>query len=142
MTRINTGKVLLGGLVATVVLFVSAIGLMLVTGEEGREAVEAISTREMNPAMMVIYLAIMFATGFLSVWLYAAIRPRFGPGPRTALLAGLVVWVLRPGLAIVNFLLMGLMPTDLLLTELFWNLGAICIATVLGARVYSEAETA
>jgi hypothetical protein len=142
MTRINTGKVLLGGLVATVFLFVSAIGLMLLTGDEGREAVEAISTRENNPAMLVIYLAIMFVTGFLSVWLYAAIRPRFGPGPRTALLAGLVVWVLRPGLAIVNFLLMGLMPTNLLLTELFWNLGAICIATVLGARFYSEAETA
>jgi hypothetical protein len=142
MTRINTSKVLLGGLVATVVLFVSALGLMLVTGEEGREAVEAISTRGRNPGMLVSYLAMMFVTGFLSVWLYAAIRPRFGPGPRTALLAGLVVWVLRPGLAIVNFLLMGLMPTDLLLTELFWNLGAICIATLLGARFYSEAETA
>ena len=142
MTRINTGKVLLGGLVATIVIVISAFGLMVVTGEEGRVAFEALSTREMNPAIMAMYMAITLATGILSVWLYAAIRPRFGPGPRTALLAGFVVWVLRPGLAIAHFLLMGLMPTGLLLTELFWNLGAICLATVLGARFYSEAETA
>ena len=76
------------------------------------------------------------------MWLYAAIRPQFGPGPRTALLAGLVVWVLRPGLAIVNFLLMGLMPTGLLLTELVWKLGEICLATVAGARFYSEPDSA
>ena len=31
--------------------------------------------------------------GLLLVWLYAAIRPRFGPGPRTATYAALVVWV-------------------------------------------------
>ena len=29
---------------------------------------------------------------FVTVWLYAAIRPRFGPGPKTAICAGLIVW--------------------------------------------------
>ena len=140
MKRINTGKVLLGGLGATFVLLISGIGFILVTGDEGRAAFEAINTRERSPAILAGFLAIVLMTGILSVWLYAAIRPRFGPGPRTALIAGFVVWVLRPGLAIANFLLMGLMPTGILLTELFWNLGAICLATLVGARIYSEDE--
>ncbi|HSE60477.1 MAG TPA: hypothetical protein VLA99_17380 [Nitrospiraceae bacterium] len=37
----------------------------------------------------------MLAAALLSaLWLYAAIRPRFGAGPKTALYAGLGVWVL------------------------------------------------
>src|SRR5437667_4515115 len=35
-----------------------------------------------------------FVLGVLLVWLYAAIRPRFGPGPKTSLIAGLVLWFL------------------------------------------------
>ena len=142
MTRINTGKVVVGGLVATLVILISGIGLMLVAGDEGKAAFEAINAREPNAIVIAGYISIAFMTGILSVWLYAAIRPRFGPGPRTALIAGIVVWVLRPALAILNFILMGLMPTTVLLTELFWNLGAICLGTVLGARFYSESESA
>ena len=40
----------------------------------------------------------MFRTSFLiglfAGWLYAAIRPRYGAGPKTALCAGLFVWFL------------------------------------------------
>ena len=34
-----------------------------------------------------------FAVGILLVWLYAAMRPRFGPGMKTATYAALVVWI-------------------------------------------------
>ncbi len=142
MARINAGKVVVGGLVATVVMAVSSVGMLLVVGDQMTVAGEALGARELNAAVMVGYLAVGLATGILAVWVYAAIRPRFGPGPRTALLAGLVVWALRPGLAIAVFLLMGLMPTGLLLTELVWQLVRIPLATVVGARFYSESESA
>jgi hypothetical protein len=34
-----------------------------------------------------------FAVGILLVWLYAAMRPRFGPGMKTATYAALAVWI-------------------------------------------------
>jgi hypothetical protein len=42
------------------------------------------------PAWMIA----MFLLGLELVWLYAAVRPRFGPGPRTALTVGIVIGVL------------------------------------------------
>jgi hypothetical protein len=34
------------------------------------------------------------AYGILMVWLYVAIRPRYGAGPKTAALAGLAAWAI------------------------------------------------
>ena len=39
-------------------------------------------------------IAMTSALGIAAVWLYAAIRPRYGAGPRTAVIAGLAVWVM------------------------------------------------
>ena len=33
----------------------------------------------------------IFALGFLAAWFYAAVRPRLGQGPKTALLVGLAL---------------------------------------------------
>jgi hypothetical protein len=32
------------------------------------------------------------------MWLYAAIRPRYGPGPKTAAVAGFALWFIGSGL--------------------------------------------
>ena len=39
-----------------------------------------------------MFLAWGFLVGIFAVWLYAAIRPRYGAGPKTALCAGAAVW--------------------------------------------------
>ena len=36
-------------------------------------------------------------------WWYAAMRPLFGPGPKTAAIAGLAVWVTAIWLGVVGF---------------------------------------
>jgi hypothetical protein len=40
-----------------------------------------------------LYLVTTIVLGLLLAWLYAAIRPRYGPGPMTALRAGTFLWV-------------------------------------------------
>ena len=35
--------------------------------------------------------------GILMTWWYAAIRPRFGAGPKTAAIAGFAVWLIGVG---------------------------------------------
>lgn len=142
MSRINTGKVITGGLVAGVVLNVlDFLNNFLVVGEEFR----ANATRlGLDPAAaestvgMAVWVAIDLLIGLLVVWTYAAIRPRFGPGPTTAIIAGVI-----PYLAI-TFVMFGL-ATGGLFPLALWAKMAVAqvfiysIGSVAGALVYKEA---
>ena len=66
-----------------------------------------------SPGMMVMFLAWGFFYGVIAVWVYAAIRPRFGPGPRTALRAGLVVWLVGYLAPTAGYSAMGFWPDAL-----------------------------
>ncbi len=46
-----------------------------------------------SPPQPILAILEVLTVCFLLSWLYAAIRPRFGPGISTALRSGLVVWV-------------------------------------------------
>ena len=48
--------------------------------------------REVGGGALLMFLAWGFLVGIFAVWLYAAIRPRYGAGPKTALCAGAAVW--------------------------------------------------
>ena len=49
--------------------------------------------RSLGEGHMLLGLAMYVLVGIATVWLYAAIRPRYGPGPRTAAIAGFVMWL-------------------------------------------------
>jgi hypothetical protein len=82
-----------------------------------------------------------FVLGIVSVWLYAAIRPRYGAGPRTAVVAGLAVWVMAhlwSGIYLgMGF--MGLITPRLAFLPIAWGLVEAPLGTVVGAWVYQEA---
>ena len=96
---INTQKVVVGGVAASVVNL--ALGYvvfnMLLAGRMNAEIDAVIpggSAKMMaGTANMVIGMGGQVLIGFMLAWLYAAMRPRFGPGMKTAAYAGLVLWV-------------------------------------------------
>ena len=70
-------------------------------------------------------------------WCSLAIRPRFGPGPKTALITGLIFWC--TGLLFgANFVNMGIFPLNLTLISLAFNLTEFPTAVLFGANVYRE----
>ena len=76
------------------------------------------------------------------VWLYAAIRPRFGPGPRTAVIAAIVTWAL-----VIPIALLGLIPSAFFgrRLALVWSIDGLVvmvIAIVIGAWLYREGDGA
>jgi len=74
----------------------------------------------------------------MAVWLYAAIRPRYGAGPKTAMCAGLAVWVLAYALANGMMAILHLYPLGLLLTVTAVGLLEMLAASVAGAYFYKE----
>lgn len=84
---------------------------------------------------IAVFLLYAFALGLVLVWLYAAIRPRFGAGPRTAIIAGVAVWFLAYVTGAVNFGAIGLVPAGLLLN-------CPCVGTRRDYRRHARGRTA
>ena len=101
MGKINLGRVILGGLVAGVIINVVE-GVMngVILQPQWSAAAKAIGrSATMSTKQIVAFNVWGFAAGIIAVWLYAAMRPRFGAGPRTAITAGAAVWLLAYAMA-------------------------------------------
>jgi hypothetical protein len=82
-----------------------------------------------------------FLTGIGAMWLYAAIRPRFGAGPATAIKAALAMWFTNYFLGSVAAIATDVFPLRIISIGLAVGVVEIIIGTLLGARFYTEAET-
>ena len=99
----------------------------------------ALNRPAIDNSMIFWFVLLGFGVGFMTVWLYAAIRPRMGAGVRTAVCASLVVWglaYLYPNLFIG---IMGLFPAGMMAIATIWGLVEMVIAGVAGAWLYTEA---
>lgn len=140
MQKINVGRVLLGGLAAGLVM---NIGEFLLNGVIFAKSIED-ANRKLNlppPSGEFIAKAVgmVFLMGIVAVLLYAAIRPRFGAGPKTAIIAGLIVWFLGFVYSGVLNSALGFFPFSLTIIGLVWALFEAPIATLVGAWLYKEA---
>ena len=144
MGKINAARVLLGGLLAGVVINISEFfwnGVVFM--KDMQDAMAKLGrTMDTGAATMAIFIAWGFLVGILAVWLYAGVRPRFGAGPRTAIRAGLMMWLLVYVQATISMAPMGLFPARLILISLPTTLVEIVLATWLGARLYKEEAAA
>jgi hypothetical protein len=86
----------------------------------------------------VPWIVVDFVLGMVVVWTYAAIRPRFGPGVRTAILAGVVPW-LAASAVVFGFSSMGLMPLDAFVKGTLAALVTVTLGSIAGAWLYTEA---
>jgi hypothetical protein len=99
------------------------------------------SDQMMTGSAIASYIVMDFVLGILLVWTYAAIRPRFGPGIKTAFYAALLFWVLV-GISLSGYLHMGMMSAGLWWSFAFIGLVNFLLSAWVGARLYSEDATA
>jgi hypothetical protein len=98
MSKINLGRVVGGGLLAGLVMnivdgFTNGVLLGARWQAEGQSLSPTLmATPGLEARSMTGWVVVDFLAGMIVVWLYAAIRPRFGAGPRTALIAAFVIW--------------------------------------------------
>src|SRR5438445_8294093 len=97
---------------------------------------------ELSTGAIVMFNVWGFLLGIAAVWLYAAIRPRYGSGPNTAIRAGLVAWALAVFLPNLSNYPLGLFPTRLLVISTVVALIELPLATVVGAWSYKEEREA
>jgi hypothetical protein len=138
MGRINLKGVIVGGLVAGLVLNVFDYFFWGVLFAKDLAAALQALNRPPADQYIPIWIALDFLYGIALVYLYAAIRPRFGAGPGTAVHAGLIAWVLIGLLHLIGEGPMQLFPMRLMVIGTLVGLVIIPLATVAGAKFYRE----
>jgi hypothetical protein len=139
MGRINVARVLLGGLLAGLIINAGEFVASLIFAESMELALRELNLQPPGSGAIAVFFVIGFVMGIAGVWLYASMRPRFGPGPKTAVLTGLAVWLLGYFIPLVGDALMGLFDPGLLVIPMIWGLVEVIVAVVAGAWVYQEA---
>ena len=139
MRGINTTRVVIGGIVAGLVINVSEFILnMVVLGADLNAAMSRLNLPPVGGQAIPVFVVLGFALGIATVWLYAAIRPRYGAGPKTALYAGAAVWFFAYLYSGVGMMVMGVFPGRLMAVGMIWGLGEVLLASVAGAFLYAE----
>jgi hypothetical protein len=139
---INTKRVLLGGLVAGVVLnVIDFVSNTFILGARMKAETDAfkpgLSDQMMSGSSIASYIIMDFALGVALIWTYAAMRPRFGPGMRTATYPALLFWLLALVFT-AGFLHMGMMSSGLWWSFAIIGLVNFLLAGWIGARLYTE----
>ena len=139
MGKVNLGRVILGGLLAGLVINISE-GILntIVVGTQMDELLKARNMPPLGNSSIATFLFLGFLLGMVTIWLYAAIRPRYGAGPGAAIMAGLIVFFLAYIYPTAGLAVMGFMSTGMMLIIVGWGLVEIIIAAVAGAWVYRE----
>ena len=141
MGRINVARLVLGGVVAGIICFLGdgvVHGVLL--KEWWANVMAALGRNVSDPGGThpVYFLSYDLAKALVAMWIYVGIRPRFGPGPRTAVIAAVTAWLL-----VIPIPLLGLIPMQwfgrrFALAWALYGLVPMVIAMVVGAWVYRE----
>ena len=138
MGKINWGRVFLCGLLTGVVWGVLATIAVTLVGGDFLAAVPAGQPFPPTSAgLLAFFIITNLVLGISTMWLYAAIRPRYGPGAKTAAVAGFALWFIGSWADAV-WAALGVVPPGVLVAPVAASLPAIIVAAVVGAWLYKE----
>lgn len=139
MNNINFGRVLIGGLLAGLVLNIGEFLLNdVILGKQMREFFARYGIPEPGSSFLILAVLLTFAIGIVLVFVYALIRSRLGPGPKTAIVAGLIMWF---GIYVYTGAINGFLfaiPLNVMLIAFVWGLIEYVVGAIAGAWAYKE----
>jgi hypothetical protein len=136
MNKINWPRVLGCGLLAGMVWIILG---SLVTAWLGRgfAALPNNHLGKPTPGFMAFNMVIDLLEGVSILWLYAAIRPRYGGGAKTAVIAAFAWWFIVT-LGDATWCSFGFFPPRMVIPLMVGTLPALVLATLAGAKLYRE----
>ena len=145
MRNVNWGKFVLGALIVTAICFVSDAFLhQRVVTEQWEAVIAALGATVPEHAgfLMIWFVVFEAGRGFLAMYVYVLLRPRLGPGVKTATWAGVVTWVAFSLTGPAQFIPLGFYSTTLWFTVAIYQLVFTIIAAIMGAAPYGEKAAA
>lgn len=131
-------KIFKVGLIAGIVICISAVTMVPVVGNQMDEALAKFNLPPLSLSAMIFFLFVSLSLGITLMWLYAAMLPRFKHRKKTAIIAAIVLWF--PGNCLPNLanVVYGFMPIRLTVIGIVWGLGELLLAGLIGSLLYKE----
>jgi hypothetical protein len=143
MGKINVGRVIIGGIVAGLVADV--LGYIVdgkLLAPQWADGMKALGLAGFSSNQWIWFNVLGLASGIALIWVYAAIRPRFGAGVKTAVYAGLAVWVVGALLPNLGFMWVGgLYSHQLTVMTTLGGVVEIVVGAIAGAALYKESAS-
>lgn len=139
MKGISIKRWLLGGIVAGVLMWILEGVASTIYMRDMQTALQAHGlAMEMNAGVFLISVVASLIAGLTLVFFYAAARPRFGPGPKSAVIVAVALWIGGYLLSLLGYQLLGLFPVRMLALWGLVGLTEMIIAALVGGWIYSE----
>lgn len=147
MNEIKVKRMLLAGLAmffmwALIEILVEHVLARFLLGQTSQDLwIQTIDLTDWTAMNHLVNNGIAILNCTILIWLYASLRPMYGVGTRTALIASAFGVTLLASL-FVNFINLGLFPARLGLTEALFVAIEFPLAMLVGAAVYEGGEKA
>ncbi len=139
MANINLSRVLLGGLCAGFVIVIGELILNgVILGTQFSAQREKLGLGDPTFSELSIGVILTLFYGVILIWIYAAIRPRFGAGPKTAFIAAITFWTIAYVLFLLTLWASSLVSLNFAVFSILWGLLEAPAAAFLGASLYRE----
>lgn len=142
MAQINWSRLFLGILIAAIIMFLTD-GFIheQVVKADWHAVYTGLRAAEPEPhGTSMVYFAIYeLGRAFIAMLFYVTMRAYFGPGPKTAVLAGIAGWVAFSLTGPAQFIPLGFFSTALWVKVGALHLATSIVATLLGAVLYKDA---
>lgn len=145
MTKINWTRFIIGGLVATFIMFITDGVLHEHLLHQDWEAVYAqLRTEEFRTShglFILYFLVYELGRGMIAMLIYVLMRPFYGAGPRTAVVAAIAGWIAFSVTGPAQFIPLGFYTTVLWGKVAGFHLVTSVLATLAGAVLYKDAAS-
>jgi hypothetical protein len=138
----NSTRIILGGILAGIILWVGAtVTNDVILGSDWQAWQKAMGPLNHAPSPLVaslIWLVVMISIGIAGMWIYAAARSRLTPGPVTAAKVGVAVWVCAFFAPELGNIALGSYPLNTIVVGSLAGLAGAVVSMLAGAWVYRE----
>ena len=138
--KINVKSVITSGIIAGLLISLSAITMVPVVGNEMDLVLESRGLPPLSNMAMMFFVMLSFINGITLILLYALVKERLGAGIRTAVIVSVVFWFFKYFLSNVSLIAYGFMPVRLTVIGTIWGLGELLLAGIVGSKLYKEVK--
>ena len=141
MPKINWTRLIIGGLVAAVIMFVTDGFFhekLVKTDWQAVYAALKATPPEGHGSSMAYFAFFELGRGMITLLLYATLRAFCGAGPKTAVCAAIAGWVAFSLTTPAQFIPLGFLSNALWLKMCAFQLVTTIVATLAGAALYKD----
>jgi hypothetical protein len=136
----NWSRILLAGMLAGMVINTGEYLLHKIILQQGwTDLMQKFKdAAEPKPGQFAALSVAGFVMGVLTVWLFAATRPRFASTPKAVISAAIAIWIPAYCVGLLAPFMLGILPAGLVFPSMAAGIVELTLGASLGGLIYAD----